>query len=280
MMTAAFTVPKWRLRWFLDLLALTLWSSTVQAAEVALPSLPTDLAAYRIGQSYSGLLIADPTTREMEWDDVANPGMLWVERAQALWEQRDGQAGKACGDCHHAPASLRGAATGYPQVAADGKTLHTLEDRINQCRQQQMQAAPWPYDSDALVAMTTLVKGQSRGLPMAVRIDGPAARWFRRGEQVYQRRIGLMRLSCHDCHVTLEGASLRAEQLSQGQSNGFPTYRLKWQDLGSLQRRFRECNSNIKAEPLPYGDPDYQALELYLAWRGNGLPIETPAVRK
>ena len=108
MMTAASIVPKRRLQWSLDLLvAFILCSSAAQAAEVALPSLPTDLAAYRVGQSYSGLLIADPTTREMEWDDVANPGMLWVERAQALWEQRDGQAGKACGDCAVPPRAIR-----------------------------------------------------------------------------------------------------------------------------------------------------------------------------
>jgi sulfur-oxidizing protein SoxA len=35
----------------------------------------------------------------------------------------------------------------------------------------------------------------------------------------------------------------------------------------------------MRAEPFGAGSPEYIALELYLAWRGNGLPIETPAVR-
>ena len=73
---------------------------------------------------------------------------------------------------------------------------------------------------------------------------------------------------------------LRAEELSQGQSNGFPTYRLAWQKLGSIQRRFRQCNSQIRAEALPYGADDYVDLELYLASRGQGLPVESPSVRK
>jgi sulfur-oxidizing protein SoxA len=35
----------------------------------------------------------------------------------------------------------------------------------------------------------------------------------------------------------------------------------------------------VRAEPREIGAGEYVALELYLAWRGNGLPIETPAVR-
>jgi L-cysteine S-thiosulfotransferase len=36
---------------------------------------------------------------------------------------------------------------------------------------------------------------------------------------------------------------------------------------------------NIRATRLPYGHEDYVALELYTAWRGNGLKVETPAYR-
>jgi sulfur-oxidizing protein SoxA len=67
--------------------------------------------------------------------------------------------------------------------------------------------------------------------------------------------------------------------LSQGQSNGFPTYRLKWQKLGSLHRRFRGCNKQVRAKPYGYGSDEYVNLELFVASRGNGLPVETPAIR-
>ena len=32
----------------------------------------------------------------------------------------------------------------------------------------------------------------------------------------------------------------------------------------------------VRAEMLPYGAPEYRDLELYLAWRAQGLPIEAP----
>jgi hypothetical protein len=31
---------------------------------------------------------------------------------------------------------------------------------------------------------------------------------------------------------------------------------------------------------LPYGSPEYFDLELYLAWRAQGLAVEAPGVRR
>ena len=72
---------------------------------------------------------------------------------------------------------------------------------------------------------------------------------------------------------------IRADHLSQGQINGFPTYRLKWAGLGSSHRRFKGCMDNIRAKPFKRGSDEFTALEVYLASRSNGLSVETPAVR-
>ena len=72
---------------------------------------------------------------------------------------------------------------------------------------------------------------------------------------------------------------IRADLLSQGHSNGFPTYRLKWQGMGSLHRRFKGCMDQVRAAPYKRGSDEFLALELYLATRGAGLSVETPAVR-
>jgi len=93
-----------------------------------------------------------------------------------------------------------------------------------------------------------------------------------------QRRGGLD-LSCKNCHIDYPGVKIRANVLSSGLSNGFPTYRLKWQKVGSLHRRFRGCNKNVRATPYKQGSDEYTNLELYLNHRSNGLPVETPAVR-
>lgn len=58
-----------------------------------------------------------------------------------------------------------------------------------------------------------------------------------------------------------------------------PTAKLECQALGSLQRRIRNCMSGVRAEPYAFGAPELGALELYLAARDLGMPMETPAVR-
>ena len=86
-------------------------------------------------------------------------------------------------------------------------------------------------------------------------------------------------MACKHCHEDNAGNMIRANLLSQGQSNGFPTYRLKWQKLGSLHRRFRGCNKQVRAVPFKAGSDEYVNLELSLAHRGQGLPVESPSVR-
>ena len=76
------------------------------------------------------------------------------------------------------------------------------------------------------------------------------------------------------------GKTLLAESISQGQPDGWPAYRLEWQTLGSSHRRLRACFQGVRAEPFAAGSPEFIALELYVAWRGEGLAIETPAVRR
>ena len=50
--------------------------------------------------------------------------------------------------------------------------------------------------------------------------------------------------------------------------------------MGSTHRMFGWCNDAMRAEPYALGSEEYLNLELYVAWRGRGLPIETPAVRR
>ena len=72
---------------------------------------------------------------------------------------------------------------------------------------------------------------------------------------------------------------IRADHLSQGQTNGFPTYRLKNSKLNSIHGRFLGCVRDTRATPYEEGSDEFKALELYLASRGQGLSIETPSVR-
>ena len=104
--------------------------------------------------------------------------------------------------------------------------------------------------------------------------------YLERGRALYNQRIGQMNLACTHCHDANAGKKLGGETVSQGQSNGYPAYRLEWQKLGSLQRRLRACMYGVHAEMPEYGSELLRDLEAYLAWRGRGLPVESPAVRR
>ncbi|MGR8918575.1 MAG: sulfur oxidation c-type cytochrome SoxA [Gammaproteobacteria bacterium] len=239
-----------------------------------------DWGIHQVEDRRSGYTYAAAETRQMQDDDFENPGYIWVESGAAAWEEPDGAAGKACVDCHgDAETSMRGVGARYPVYAPERGKLINLEQRINQCRVERMQAEPHAWESEPLLAMTAYVRHQSLDLPVTPTIDGEAAPFFEAGKAFYHQRRGQLDLACIHCHEYNHGRMLRAQRLSQGMSNGFPTYRLKWQTLGSLHRRIRGCNRNVRAEPYPGGADEYVNLELYLAWRARGLPVETPAVR-
>ena len=175
---------------------------------------------------------------------------------------------------------MRGVAARYPRYDAAAGAVQDLEARIGDCRVRRQQAAPWARESDDLLALTAFVAFQSRGLPLAVAIDGPARAAFDRGRAFYEARHGQMNLACAQCHDRNWGKRLLNETISQGHGNAFPAYRLEWQGMGSLQRRIRACLFGIRAEMPPPGAPELTDLELFLAWRAQGLPLEAPGVRR
>ncbi len=230
-------------------------------------------------KSGSDFLGAD--LRALQSDDIANPAMLWVERGAKMWSERAGSAGRSCADCHQdAAKTMRGVAASYPKYDAARGRLLNLEGRINACRVEHQGAQPFKHESEELLSISAYVASQSRGLPIHVGIDGPARPHFEAGRAAYYRRRGQMNLACAQCHEENWGKRLFAETLSQGQPNGYPAYRMEWQTLGSEERRLRACLSGVRAEMLPYGAPEYLDLELFLAWRAQGLKIESPAVRR
>jgi L-cysteine S-thiosulfotransferase len=229
----------------------------------------------------SGLEFAGPGVRAMQQDDFSNPGMLWVARGEKLWNEPAGQRGKSCAACHQeARASMQGVAARYPRIDPGSGRLVNLEGRVNMCRMRHQDAPALEYESEALLALTAHVAHQSRGMPVNVSIDPQNRSHFERGRDFYYRRVGQMNLSCAHCHNANWGRRLLAETISQGHGNGYPAYRLEWQSAGSLHRRFRSCLYGVRAEMLPAGSQELLDLELFVAWRGNGLPLEVPSVRR
>ena len=227
---------------------------------------------------YSGWRFRTDETQALEIDDFDNPGMLAVDAAIDAFNTVDGREGKSCSSCHDDVAAFTGFSASMPKLM-DGK-LTTVEDFVNQHRADKMGAESLKWSGDEMQGMVALIKLQSRGMPVNVAIDGDVAPYWEQGKEMYYTRYGQLELSCANCHEDNYGNMIRADHLSQGQINGFPTYRLKQAKLISVHNRFRGCIRDTMAETFAEGSDEFRALELYVASRGNGLSVETPAVRQ
>jgi sulfur-oxidizing protein SoxA len=232
------------------------------------------------GPARSGLDYISPETRAMQADDTANPGMLWVHDGERLWSTPVGPEGRSCASCHgDAAESMRGVAARYPVFDAGARRPVDLQGRINSCRQGKQKAPPLEAEGDELLALTAFVAHQSRGLPVTPSEDPRLTRHVENGRRLYEQRIGQLDLSCAACHGGLAGSRLSGSLIPQAHPTAYPLYRLEWQTVGSLQRRFRNCMIGVRAEPFDYGSGEFIDLEAYLMSRARGLPIETPGVR-
>ena len=172
----------------------------------------------------------------------------------------------------------------YPLWDKAAGEVVTLATAINQCRARHHEPE-LPYDKGDMVNLLAYMAYTSRGKPIDVSIpndDPRALAAYDQGKAFYYQRHGQLNFACATCHIQNAGKKLRAEILSAslGHTNNWPTYRLKWGEIGSLHRRFAECLTQIKAKPFPEQSVEFRNLEYFLSYMGNGVPISGPSTRK
>jgi len=229
----------------------------------------------------SGYNFSEPSTKNIQDDDFLNPGFLWVERGKELWKEKHTENSKlSCENCHGAINSMKGVSLSFPKVIKENNKLINLEQQINLCRKNKMNLDEYNPESKNLLSLSVAISNQSRGLKQKIEITDINRKWYNLGKQLYFQKVGQMGLACNQCHDDRVGLNLRAEKVSQGHINGFPSYLLRWSKVASVHRRIQFCNEQARASPFKIFSDEYNALQLYLSHRGNGLVIETPAVRK
>ncbi len=238
-------------------------------------------SAHLRAEPVSGYAFLDQSTREMQDDEFENPGMVTVDRGSELFHEHREAEEYSCSDCHDADGAgldPRQIAR-YPVFNPNLGGLLTLQERINYCWEISMDRFPLTHGDADLIALETFVRNRARGERVDVQTDGEMAPLIAKGEALYNTRFGQLDMACRHCHVQHQGQMLRGQRLSQGQANGFPEYRLGRGRITSLHQRLSECFVSFRAEPFEPGSEEYKLLELYIMSRGNGLEIETPAVR-
>lgn len=241
-------------------------AATVPAPTTARLTAPADVPRR------SGFDDMSSATQAMQRDDAANPAWLWVEEGRQRFAA-------ACARCH-AEAGMAGVAARYPAFSDVEQRPLTLGQRIAACHARSTGGAERLLpDSDARIALEAFVALQSRGRAIAAPADARLAPWRERGRALFDQRLGQLDLSCAQCHEQQAGRRLAGSVIPQGHATGYPIYRLEWQGMGTLQRRVRGCLNGVRAEPFGWDSDEMTALEVFLAARAAGMPVEAPAVR-
>ena len=93
------------------------------------------------GVSRSGFEFLGPDLKDMQNDEFANPGSLWVERGEKLWSAAPAPGGASCASCHgDASQSMKGVAARYPAFDEKSQSAMDLAGRITQCQSERQQA--------------------------------------------------------------------------------------------------------------------------------------------
>lgn len=231
-------------------------------------------------EALSGYEFITPETRAMQDDDFANPGLLTVERGEALFNQKHEKSQQSCADCHgEAGEKLnKKAIARYPVYDSKNNEVVTLQERISSCR-SNITDQSLVTNHPELIALETFVRNRAIGEIVNVQTDGPVLEFVKKGEELYNTRYGLIDMSCYHCHDLYPGQMIRGQKISQGQGNGFPAYRLDTGEIANLHQRIQQCLNLLRAEPFSSDSQEIKLMGLYIMSRSNGLIIETPAVR-
>jgi sulfur-oxidizing protein SoxA len=245
----------------------------LEAVVAALASFTT---ASDTTQNGSAPQVLNSTAQLLQSSDDTNPVSLWVEQGRMAFSTR-------CSTCHSLK-SLVQAVPQYPQLDARQQLIN-LEDQLIRCRQRDPTDQAAALEDPTTLGLSAYLHQQARTLPIGVTPPASpqaAEVWQQRlkaGQVLYQTRMGLVNLSCRQCHDEKQGVAMRSLTITPAYTTNFPIYRISWQGMGSIDRRLRACFSGVQALVPPAADPRLRDLELYLKVRAKGQPIEGPTVK-
>lgn len=233
-----------------------------------------------IAELVSGYEFLSEQAKDMQTDDFQNPGFLLIETGLDIFNTKS-ENEQSCADCHGDGGKnfLPQGIAQYPKYSQVLDKPLTLRDQIQFCWTDRMDNFPLLYDDPELLALETLVRNKAFGEQVNVDISGAMKPYYEAGKKLYFTRFGQMEMTCAQCHDIYTGKMLRGQKLSQGHTNGFPEFRLESQKMVNLPQRLRECFRSLRAETFEQESDEFRNLEIYLNARGNGLKIETPAIR-
>jgi len=230
-------------------------------------------------QYANGVYAIDAVSRE-NWEAIEEfpPYEPMVEAGEELWQVPFAN-GKTYADCFGGDPAQR---KNYPHWDAASQQVITLPLAINQCRTQNGEK-PLKYKKGKMADLLAYLSYASRGQVIDTKIpDAAALAAYNAGKSFYFARRGQLNFSCASCHMQSAGQRVRTDILSPalGHASGWPVYRSKWGELGTLHRRFGGCMKQMRAKPHKAQSVEFRNLEYFLTHMSNGIQYNGPAARK
>jgi sulfur-oxidizing protein SoxA len=229
----------------------------------------------------NGVYAIDPVGRE-NWEAIEEfpPYEAAIEDGRTLWETAFAN-GKSYADCFPDGPAIMGK---FPHWDKERGMVMTLPLAINECRQANGEA-PLKYAKGPIADLMAFIAFESRGQITNVEIpadDPRALEAYEKGKQFYFARRGQFNFSCASCHAGNSGTTLRTEILSPalGHTTHWPVYRSKWGEMGTLHRRFKGCNEQVRAKAFEPQGEEYRNLEYFYTYINNGQELNGPGARK
>lgn len=177
----------------------------------------------------------------------------------------------------------KGIRQNYPYFDKASGQIKTLEGEINECRVKNgEQPLGWKKGDIASISAYMASTSNGKKLNIVVPDDERAIAAYERGKRHFYAKRGQLNLSCANCHYDNAGNRVRADTLSPaiGHTTHFPVWRLSWDGLGTIQRRYGGCNEQVRAKAFKAQSDEYKALEYFETYMSNGISVNAPSTRK
>ncbi|MEJ2106432.1 MAG: sulfur oxidation c-type cytochrome SoxA [Acidiferrobacteraceae bacterium] len=176
----------------------------------------------------------------------------------------------------------KGVAAHYPYWDKRAKEVRTIVNDINSCLVKKGKKAIKDLKKGTMAEVVAYMKSLSNGYKMKIDVSDPGMQaMYEYGKKFFWAKRGQLNFACADCHLHAAGNFIGGEVLGPalGHGTGFPVYRSKWGNLGTLHRRYGGCNKQVRAKPFAAQSKEYKALEVYEMYMDTGIPIKAPSQR-
>jgi L-cysteine S-thiosulfotransferase len=249
----------------------------------------------------------DDTEREVEkyremlkGDPWSNPGLLDVDRGEALWKEKRGPKNASLERCDLGKGSgvVNGAFAELPRYFKDAKRVMDTEARIVWCMEtlqgfDRAVIVKRPYSKanqagTELEALATFVAHKSNGQKFKPQLKHAKEReTLALGQALFFRRQGPMDFSCSTCHAD-SGKRIRLQSLpflskpdeARKVVGEWPAYRVSQGTVMTMQHRLTDCFWQMRLPQVDYGSDVTVALTMYLVNQAKGGEITAPQIKR